>query len=439
MATMTPEQEARYALNYGLPRENLPAAAQAEYDRLRQDWLRELRERPGPAAFQPAPMAGEDGLGPAGAADTRVSPDCGFYADPGGQTGVRYWDGQEWSPLLPADLAGGRQVGKFPGPVHSPLPEPDGSWQFAAAQARRLRPRSAGFAVAAGFALAAGLVMHQWWLLYGAALCALSALRAWKARKDFLRLDQAARGAPVAVPDAASRARRAGIVFAVSLLGTAAFVAATVVLYARDLSKPHADFTLAALGLGASCCGLLYTFTAWQRFKPKAAKSRAVLAWIGAGLLNLVALFFGIGFVVAYITQGSPAQLGQDYIPLWACLFMAIICGSVPAVTVVFAARRFRGRVRQRRAAASDSRELLTDRLDLTPIAQAARLPVVKTWLAGPRLATKHRRERRRTHQPRRRRSGWLRRRTAYRAREPRSRPARAAWPACRRGAEPQR
>lgn len=31
---MTPEQEARYALGYGLPRSDLPLAAQLAYDRL---------------------------------------------------------------------------------------------------------------------------------------------------------------------------------------------------------------------------------------------------------------------------------------------------------------------------------------------------------------------------------------------------------------------
>jgi carbon starvation protein CstA len=92
--------------------------------------------------------------------------------------------------------------------------------------------------------------------------------------------------------------------------------------------------------------------------------SKALLAWIGAVLLNLVALFLGLSFVVAYMTQGSPAQMGQDYIPLWACLFMAIICGSVPAFTVVVAARRLRRRVRQRRALASDSSELLPESLN---------------------------------------------------------------------------
>jgi hypothetical protein len=264
MAKMTPEHEARYALDYGLPRENLPAAVQAEYDRLRKDWP---CERPRPRVPEPVPVASEDGPEPAGAATQLVSPDRGYYADPSGQAGIRYWDGQQWSPLLPADLAGGRQAGKFPGPVLAPLPEPDGSWQYAAAQARRVKLWSAGYAAAAVVALAGGLVVHQGWLLYCAVLAALRAFGGWKARREFLRLDQAARGTPVAVPDAASRARRAGIVLAVWLVVTAAAVAVMVALYARDLSKTHADFTLAVLALIASCYGLLYAYGAWQRFK----------------------------------------------------------------------------------------------------------------------------------------------------------------------------
>src|SRR5215472_1932730 len=34
----------------------------------------------------------------------------GLYGDPSGQTGFRYWDGSQWSPLLPADIAGRTSV-----------------------------------------------------------------------------------------------------------------------------------------------------------------------------------------------------------------------------------------------------------------------------------------------------------------------------------------
>jgi hypothetical protein len=79
MAKLTPEQEARYALELGMRREDLRGAVQAEYDRLRPaweararavqaecdrlrlDWLRELREQAGAQAAEPARVAGGDG------------------------------------------------------------------------------------------------------------------------------------------------------------------------------------------------------------------------------------------------------------------------------------------------------------------------------------------------------------------------------------------
>ncbi len=87
MAKLTPEQEARYALDYGLRREDLPQAAQAEYDLLKPDWeaaqararaetrarieavqadydrLRDhwLRQRAGARAHEPSPMPDEGG------------------------------------------------------------------------------------------------------------------------------------------------------------------------------------------------------------------------------------------------------------------------------------------------------------------------------------------------------------------------------------------
>jgi Protein of unknown function (DUF2510) len=211
-------------------------------------------------------MATEEGPGPGGDAAKRVSPDPGFYADPGGQAGIRFWDGLGWSPLLPATLAGDKKVGAFSGPVLSPLPEPDGSWQYAAAQASRQGVWFAVFAAAAVLTLAAVLVVNRWWVIFAGVGFASRAFSAWKARKDFIRLDQAAIGAPLATADAASQTRRAGIVFGVWLTATAVAVVVMVALYARDLSKPQADFTLAVLALIAAGWGLLYTYGAWQRF-----------------------------------------------------------------------------------------------------------------------------------------------------------------------------
>ncbi len=55
----------------------------------------------------------------------------------------------------------------------------------------------------------------------------------------------------------------AGIVFAAWLGVTAVAVAVTVVLYARDLSKPQADFTLAVVALLAAVFALTMTCSAW--------------------------------------------------------------------------------------------------------------------------------------------------------------------------------
>ena len=65
-------------------------------------------------------------------------------------------------------------------------------------------------------------------------------------------------------------------------------------------------------------------------------------------------LWLAIGFPVGYVTQGSPAQLGADYVPLWATLFIATTCGSVPVITAVVCVGHLRTRARERRAIASD-------------------------------------------------------------------------------------
>ena len=77
-------------------------------------------------------------------------------------------------------------------------------------------------------------------------------------------------------------------------------------------------------------------------------------------MLNIVALWIAIVFVVIAISEGSPAQEGPNYVPLWACAFMAIVCSIVPAFSVVILVQRRRGR----RAIASDSPELLPEGLD---------------------------------------------------------------------------
>jgi hypothetical protein len=135
-------------------------------------------------------------------------PQRGLYHDPSGQAGLRYWDGRQWSPLLPPDVSkwSARAVGGSAG-SWSALPTADGRWTYAAAQATR---ETIVFAVAAAVSaalLAAGLAVELWWdpgthhrHLHGWAFCAfaaapaLIAFVAWKNRRLFLKLDEAANG-----------------------------------------------------------------------------------------------------------------------------------------------------------------------------------------------------------------------------------------------------
>ena len=85
----------------------------------------------------------------------------------------------------------------------------------------------------------------------------------------------------------------------------------------------------------------------------KRSKLLARLGWTVFVLLNFVALWLAIAFIVIAITEGSPAQEGPDYIPLWACAFIALMFSIVPAGTVVALVNRRR----RRRAITSDSPE----------------------------------------------------------------------------------
>jgi hypothetical protein len=97
----------------------------------------------------------------------------------------------------------------------------------------------------------------------------------------------------------------------------------------------------------------------------EAAESPGVLrivAWIGVVLLNLLALYYVILSVVVG-TEGSPAW-GVNYVPPWACAVIGFAGASVPACTVVVVVRRRRRRLREHRAIASDSAELLPESLN---------------------------------------------------------------------------
>ncbi|HEY2639588.1 MAG TPA: DUF2510 domain-containing protein [Streptosporangiaceae bacterium] len=129
----------------------------------------------------------------------------GLYHDPGDQAGLRYWDGGQWSPLLPPEIVRPRPETVQQSPASwSGLPTADGSWTYAVTRAARLRVWAAVFAVVSA-ALVAGGVMDE---LYGhvrkdsnpgvlifpaAAVFAVWALRAFWSRRFHLKLDKAAK------------------------------------------------------------------------------------------------------------------------------------------------------------------------------------------------------------------------------------------------------
>jgi len=195
-----------------------------------------------------------------------VVPAAGLYADPGGQAGVRYWNRREWSPLLAAAPSRVEEAPRFLGPLPHSLPEATGNWSHAAVEARRARNKAAVTAAGAALAVAAALAVNLKWLWVTVPLV-LVPIRPWRTHRYFVRVDQAARGVPLAGPGAPSQVRRAGLMLAVSLAGTVIAVAATILLYKQDLSRPQADFSLAVLALALSALGLLLTWEAWQKFK----------------------------------------------------------------------------------------------------------------------------------------------------------------------------
>jgi hypothetical protein len=131
-----------------------------------------------------------------------------LYHDPGGQAGLRYWDSRQWSPLLPLDVSkwSSRTVRKGSGSWPA-LPTAEGHWTYAATQATRWTVWFATFAALSAGLLAGGLVTELWWdrgahhrhmtgwgfwILGG--LAALYGFVAWRNRRLFLKLDDAANG-----------------------------------------------------------------------------------------------------------------------------------------------------------------------------------------------------------------------------------------------------
>jgi hypothetical protein len=134
-----------------------------------------------------------------------------LYQDPGGQPGLRFWDGTQWSPLLPPDIIKPRYGGGFPkGPsTWSVLPTADGRWTYAATQARRWTAVFVVSAAVSAALLIAGLVIEVRWdhgalrgHMRGSLWLTLSSLAALWAyfptrtyRKLFQRLDNAVKRA----------------------------------------------------------------------------------------------------------------------------------------------------------------------------------------------------------------------------------------------------
>jgi hypothetical protein len=88
----------------------------------------------------------------------------GLHPDPGGQPGLRRWEGVDgWSPFLQPDPAGGGPAGKkAPAEVWSPLPGTEEQWQGAHSRARRAGAWSAAIFALAVITLAwAGLLLWR--------------------------------------------------------------------------------------------------------------------------------------------------------------------------------------------------------------------------------------------------------------------------------------
>ena len=88
---------------------------------------------------------------------------AGLYEDPGGRAGLRYWDGTQWSPLLPlhvkkAGWGWDRTKGKSAG-SRSDFPVADGRWDYAAGRARRWALWLAFFAAVTAALLTVGLTL----------------------------------------------------------------------------------------------------------------------------------------------------------------------------------------------------------------------------------------------------------------------------------------
>jgi Protein of unknown function (DUF2510) len=125
----------------------------------------------------------------------------GLYEDPGGRAGLRYWDGRQWSPLLPPEVGKSRtarlRMTTTPssGPASwSTLPMAEERWAYVATAAKHEAMWLAVLAAVSAAFLIIGLVTNLWSIFF-CALFALAAVRRWEFRKFFLKLDEAAKRA----------------------------------------------------------------------------------------------------------------------------------------------------------------------------------------------------------------------------------------------------
>jgi hypothetical protein len=129
----------------------------------------------------------------------------GLYHDPAGQTGLRYWDGGQWSPLLQPDIVKSGRVMLAESPAFwSALPTADERWTYPRFRARRLIVWFTAFATVSAVLVFTALAEHRrldrgpdsdysvlFW--FGAVVFAGWGVRALFARRFLLKLDRAAR------------------------------------------------------------------------------------------------------------------------------------------------------------------------------------------------------------------------------------------------------
>jgi hypothetical protein len=126
--------------------------------------------------------------------------------------------------------------------------------------------------------------------------------------------------------DVAARVRRAGIVFAGWLAVTAVAAAVTVALYARDLSNPQADYSLAVLALSATGLALVMTCTAWARRRNLEKIERAGTAVPQQALVR--------GLIAALLAGTRDSTVGSR-----AVLVRCLKCGAEIALATEVCAR----------------------------------------------------------------------------------------------------